>query len=77
MATLLEILEYKLPAYLACYLINGNTDNLTDNEILDINSFLDKHRIHILSVSEETEFRHTNDLNTMGCECCTYFATPF
>lgn len=65
---------YTLPDYLACYLINGDSDGLKKEEISEIDSFLKKERITIISKTEESFFKHSNDLNNLGCHCSTYIA---
>lgn len=63
---------YILPAYLACYLINGDKDNLTKAEIEEIDTFLKRENINVLSCSEDQFFAHRNDMNSIGCDCLEY-----
>ena len=71
----LELFEYRLPDYLACYLINGDSDGLTDKEIEEIQNFLIAENITILEKKDDSNFYYRNDLNNMGADCSTYIAT--
>lgn len=66
--------ELKLPDYLACYLINVDTDGLTESEIIEIDEFLKDRNLSIVGKDEDTSFRTYNDLNNMGADCSTYHA---
>lgn len=74
MSQKIEVLEYTLPDYLACYLINGDTDNLTNEEMKEIDEFLQNEGVTIVSVLEDSSFRWSNDLNKIGANCSTYIA---
>lgn len=71
----MEIVEYKLPSYLANYLINDDPSGLTHEEIIEINTYLDTHSISIVDIKEEKGFSHSNDLNHFGTDCYIYLAT--
>jgi len=71
----IETLEYTLPDYLACYLINGDEDGITDNEKAEIDAFLANEGIKIVEVKDDSSFRWCNDLNSnQGANCSTYIA---
>lgn len=70
----IEVLEYTLPDYLACYLINGDMDSITADEIKEIDSFLEKEGVTIVSIENDSSFRWSNDLNKIGASCSTYIA---
>lgn len=70
----IEVLEYRLPDYLACYLINGDADSITDAEKKEIDEFLEKENIAILDMLDDSSFYWANDLNNMGGNCSTYTA---
>lgn len=70
----IEVLEYTLPDYLACYLINGDTDSITADEMTEIDSFLEREGVTIVSVENDSSFRWSNDLNRIGASCSTYIA---
>lgn len=70
----IEVLEYRLPDYLACYLINGDSDNLTEQEINEVNDFLKTEDIHIVDMQDDSSFYWSNDLNNLGANCSTYTA---
>lgn len=70
----IEVLEYTLPDYLACYLINGDTDGITEQEKNEIDEYLEKQGVAILSMEDDSSFRWSNDLNNIGANCSTYTA---
>jgi hypothetical protein len=72
----MEILEYRLPDYLASYLINGDASGIEGAEQAEIDLFLKRENIAIIDIQEDSSFYHTNDLNNLGCNCSTYIATP-
>lgn len=70
----IEVLEYTLPDYLACYLINGDTNLLKPEEIAEIDAFIEKEGICIVGMEDDSHFRHSNDLHSSGGNCSTYIA---
>lgn len=70
----IEVLEYTLPDYLACYLINGDTDSITDKEMQEIDEFLEREGVCIVGIENDSSFRWSNDLNKIGANCSTYTA---
>lgn len=70
----IEVLEYTLPDYLACYLINGDTDGITNEEKQEIDEYLERQGVCIVSVNDDSSFRWSNDLNRLGGNCSTYIA---
>lgn len=72
----MEILEYRLPDYLAPYLINGDASSIGGAEQAEIDIFLQQEKITILEMREDSSFYRKNDLNNLGCNCSTYIATP-
>ena len=70
----IEVIEYTLPDYLACYLINGDSEGLTTAEINEIDEFLKDEGVTIVSMLEDSSFRWSNDLNHVGASCSTYYA---
>lgn len=73
-----DTLEYTLPAYWAPYLINDDPSGLENSEIAEIDTFLkDKNLPGPVGVSEESEFKHSNDANNLGADCLIYsFLVP-
>ncbi|HHT9135830.1 MAG TPA: DUF6926 domain-containing protein [Candidatus Wunengus sp. YC60] len=67
-----KILKYRLPNYLAGYLINGDPSGLEDTEINEIDAFLKAHKVSIISMQEDSNFYYSNDLNNMGADCSTF-----
>jgi len=68
---------YTLPAYLACYLINNDSDGISEEEKAEIDLFLEKEKaeknIQIFDCEMEHEwFAHRNDLNNLGGMVCEY-----
>lgn len=70
----IEVLEYTLPDYLACYLINGDVDSITDTERKEIDDYLESEGVTIVSIKDDSSFRWSNDLNRIGASCSTYIA---
>lgn len=67
-----KILEYRLPDYLASYLINGDASGLQDDEIDKINQFLEEEGISILEMKDDSSFYWSNDLDSIGANCSTF-----
>jgi hypothetical protein len=67
-------LTYKLPAYWASYLVNGDASSLQDGEEQQIKYFLACHALGSpCDVSEDQYFSHSNDAHTgLGGDCCDY-----
>lgn len=74
MSQSIEVLEYTLPDYLACYLINGDMDSITDQEMKEIDEYLEQEGVCIVSINDDSSFRWSNDLNNIGANCSTYIA---
>tara|TARA_R110002020_G_scaffold404394_1_gene614482 strand:+ start:164 stop:403 length:240 start_codon:yes stop_codon:yes gene_type:complete len=73
----LETIEFTLPIYWACYLINGDASGLNDGEQEEIDAFTEKERegkaISWADVSEPW-FAHSNDANGLGGDVATFTA---
>ncbi len=69
-----EILEYRLPDYLAAYLINGDPSGLQDDELDKINQFLEEEGISVMEMKDDSSFYWSNDLENLGANCSTYIA---
>lgn len=70
----IEVLEYTLPDYLACYLINGDLCDTTEEERNEIDEYLKEQGVRIVGMNEDSSFCHSNDLNNLGAMCSTYIA---
>lgn len=70
----IEVLEYTLPDYLAGYLINGDDNLLKPEEIAEVDAFLEKEGIRIVSINDDSSFCRSNDLHSSGGNCSTYIA---
>jgi len=72
-----EVINFTLPIYWACYLINGDADGLNDGEQEEIDAFVEKERdgkaISWADVSEPW-FAHNNDANGLGGDVATFTA---
>ena len=65
--------DYLLPAYLACYLINGDIDELNGDELNEIDSFMNKNKLlNCIGIIDYEGFAPFNDLNRLGNECLVY-----
>lgn len=70
----IEVLEYRLPDYLGCYLINGDIDSITDEERAEIDAFIEREKVSFVGMNDDSSFYHRNDLNSMGADCSTFIA---
>lgn len=62
-----------LPEYYASYLIDGDHSGLEDQEITDIDKYINALQGHIYDCSEESFFTHTNDLTNLGSTCLEFY----
>lgn len=74
MSNTIEVLEYTLPDYLACYLINGDLDGITEQERNEIDEYLKEQGVYIVDIQGDSSFRWSNHLNNIGANCSTYTA---
>lgn len=67
-------ITYILPMYWASYIVNADYSGLEDNEQEEIDQFLAREGLGAASVqvSEDYFFKHTNDANNLGNDCCEY-----
>jgi hypothetical protein len=70
---------FRIPSYLACYIANDDTSNLTDDETQEYHDFLDKIKsdnfeLKHIALDEILGFYHSNDINNIGCECIELIA---
>jgi hypothetical protein len=70
----IETITYILPEYLASYLINGDHSGLTDQEVTEIDQFLDREKVYFVSCTDDPYFAHRNDLNSLGSTVIEYTA---
>lgn len=58
---------YNLPAYWASYLINGDSTGLEEEEIKEVDAFLERNGLGCcIDVDNEQEFSWANDANQLG-----------
>lgn len=71
----IETIEYKLPAHWASAIINGDDSGLSDNDLVELEAFLEKEEYpNIVDVSEDSYFSHSNDAGTLACDVSVYTA---
>ena len=73
----MKTIEFTLPLYWACYLINDDASGLNDVEQEEIDAFVDKEREgKAISWADVTEswFAHSNDANGLGRDVATFTA---
>ena len=70
----MQIETYSLPAYWASYLINGDSSGMEDTEQAECDAFLSglPYGWSCVDVSEESDFRHSNDAGTLAGDCADY-----
>jgi hypothetical protein len=70
----IETAEFKLPAYWASYLINGDASGLQDGEQSTIDAWI-KHEgnPHFVDCGEQY-FSHTNEATNLGGDVCDFVA---
>ena len=67
-------ITYKLPAYWASYLINGDSSGLEESELQTVDSFLQANKDpHFVDCGEQY-FSHSNDATKLGGDVCDYVA---
>ena len=77
--TLTSIGKYRVPSYLASYIVYGDKTGLSDSEIQEYNDFLDniksdKFELKHIALDEILGFYHSNDINNVGGECIELIA---
>ena len=72
--TQIETITYKLPAYWASYLINGDSSGLEESELQTVDSFLQREGEPSFVDCGEQYFSHSNDATTLGGDVCDYVA---
>ncbi len=66
--------EYTLPAYWSCYLMNGDHSGLSDDDIAEVDTWMeDNDYPHFCDIGE-SYFSWTNDANDLGGDVATYTA---
>ncbi len=71
---------FRIPSYLACYIVNDDSSNLTDDETQEYHDFLDKIKkldnfeLKHIALGENLGFYHSNDINDLGDECIELIA---
>jgi hypothetical protein len=75
----MNTIKYTLPAFLACYLINGDNSGFEGDEQNEIDTFLqgenDKGNIINmipLDCNDRAFFTNYNDMNNLGGDCLEY-----
>ena len=73
----IEILEFTLPDWCACPLINHDGSGLSEEEDRSLVRFMQSLTEEYataccVSVKEDSGFTHSNDLNNLGDNCSTF-----
>ena len=73
----LKTIDYTLPEFWACYLINGDDSGLSNNDVRQIDQFMANEGLgHPLCCSDDNgDFRTYHDARPYGvlaCDCLTY-----
>ena len=66
---------YTLPANWASYLVNGDFSGLTEDEIVEVDDFVDREEIRFVTDVGESYFSSSNDFDSIGRDvadfiCC-------
>ena len=67
-----EVFEFICPIYFLEYILNGDQENLTNEEVRRINNVLSGYCC--FSVSEDSFFTYKNDFFNLGANCVTLTA---
>jgi hypothetical protein len=70
-----EIFEFICPIYFLGYILNGDPEGLTNEEIERINNVLSGYSC--FSVNGEPFFSYRNDFNNFGEDCVTLTALKY
>ena len=74
-----DYVEYKIPAWALCAMVNGDTSGLEDDDIAALTEFEEDNFYQFgagtWDFEEEEYFSHTNDVGGLGCDVvdATYF----
>jgi len=65
-----KTIEFIVPEWAICALVNDDYDCLEDQDILDIKTFIKRNKIQSVSPThDEPYFRRYNDVNNLGANC--------
>ena len=70
----IKTIEYRLPDYVAAYLINADPSDLNESELKEIQRFDARENVHFVEVKDDSSFYPSNDLNNVGTHCSTFIA---
>jgi hypothetical protein len=70
----IETIEYTLPDWIGPYAINDDPSGLTDDEIEQIDKFIERQGIRIVDMLDDSDFKTSNDLTKVGDTCSTFIA---
>lgn len=69
----MKFIEYTLPSHWACALINDDESGMTDEDIQEMNQWLDFVKPgYCVGCSDESEFKHRCDADVLSCDCLKY-----
>jgi hypothetical protein len=75
--TKFETVSATAPSYWACYFINGDAGDMSDEEIAQADAFAEWLGGHIVDCSEDSDFMTYHDARQFGvlaADCSTYTA---
>jgi len=63
----MKFVTYTLPIYWASYLINGDCSGMEEEEIQEVDAFLERNGLGFcVDMDNEQEFARSNDCNNIG-----------
>jgi len=79
----MELIDYKIPNWALCALINGDYDGLTDEDMTKIETFVSEvvakfgnANFMLGNESDELGFCHYNDIDNLGADCSRLYINP-
>jgi hypothetical protein len=74
MKTKFQTETYSLPSYWASYLVNGDASDMEDDDQAECDAFLASipYGFACVDVSDESDFRHSNDAGTLAGDCADF-----
>ena len=64
--------EHILPSFWASYLINMDASGYSDEEIEEIETYLNSKKLYNVVSCDDLGFLHKNDVNNIGCDCSLF-----
>ena len=64
--------EYDIPSWAICYLVYGDKDGLTDEDIITVDTFLEQNNLVSCGIDVTEEYDEFNTCPAFGLACDTY-----